>query len=250
MAAEPPIEPVVLLDADVLRSPTAAQVAAIAEGRRDRGALGDATVDLALPDLDGPFHFSAHMTDLCRDICQRVDELRPIDMSRVLVTFVRCRNRKNWGTQAKIIPLRFPGGTIRQLRQGHEYQVQQFRVGAVEMLYVMSFYMPRFLNQTYREKLVTIVHELYHVGPAFNGDLRRFEGTDCLHNGSLKQYDVQMSKLVDEYLRHDPDPQLRDFLHLSFGELRKYYGSLVGVQTASPKLLPTCLTAAGAAKRR
>ena len=30
-----------------------------------------------------------------------------------------------------------------------------------------------FLDQTFEEKLVTVFHELYHISPAFDGDLRR-----------------------------------------------------------------------------
>ena len=39
------------------------------------------------------------------------------------------------------------------------------------MLYLLSFYLPRFLKLPWREKLATVIHELWHVNPQFNGDL-------------------------------------------------------------------------------
>ena len=41
-----------------------------------------------------------------------------------------------------------------------------------EMLYLLSFYMPRFLRSALRGQADDVVHELWHIGPDFDGDLR------------------------------------------------------------------------------
>ena len=60
------------------------------------------------------------------------------------------------------------------------------------MLYVMTFCLPRFLNQDFDEKIVTLFHELYHISPAFDGDLRRHGGRYQVHTHSQKNYDEEM----------------------------------------------------------
>ena len=62
-------------------------------------------------------------------------------------------------------------------------------VDGVEMLYLMTFCLPRFQNQPFEDKLVTLFHELYHIGPAFDGDLRRHAGRYAVHSGSQRRYD-------------------------------------------------------------
>ncbi len=55
--------------------------------------------------------------------------------------------------------------------RGRYYQVQRYFVDGHEMLYVMAFCMPRFLDQSFEDKLITLFHELYHINPRFDGDL-------------------------------------------------------------------------------
>jgi len=194
--------------------------------------------DLALPSADGPFHFTRALSELCEDMCRRVPAFRHIDMRRVMVTFVRCRNTLNWGFQAKLTPLRFESGATVERRRSHMYRIQRYFVGDLEMLYVLTFYMPRFLNQTFEEKMITIFHELFHICPEFSGDIRRFEGAFCVHSHSQKQYDARMALYVREYLAMRPPARLFDFLKLNFGQLEGRYGAVVGVTAPAPKLIP------------
>jgi hypothetical protein len=81
------------------------------------------------------------------------------------------------------------------------------------------------------------MHELYHIGPDFRGDVRRFEN-GSVHAGSKRRYDQQMLTLAREYLALEPPRTLIDFLRLSFAELEARYGAIVGVRISSPKLIP------------
>jgi len=194
--------------------------------------------NLILPAPSGPFHITRALSELCDDVSRRIPAFRHVDMRRVMVTFVRCRNTLNWGFQAKLTPLRFEGGATAERRRSHTYRIQRYYVGDLEMLYVLTFYLPRFLNQTFEEKLVTIFHELYHVCPRFSGDIRRFDGTYCVHSHSQKEYDAQMAIYAREYLAMRPPARLFDFLKLNFGQLEARYGSVVGVTAPAPKLIP------------
>lgn len=87
--------------------------------------------------------------------------------------------------------------------------------GDVEILYILYFMLPRFLNRTPREKLETVIHELYHISPFFNGDLRRFKGRSVLH-GSHKAYDSKVKALTDEFLASTHDVSTYAFLSERF----------------------------------
>jgi hypothetical protein len=194
--------------------------------------------ELDLPPVDRPFHFTSRIWRLCDDVCKRLPVFAHIDMRQVLVTFVRCRNRQYWGNQAKLVPLRFRGGAESERRHGHMYRIQQFFVGETEMKYVLSFYLPRFLNQTFDEKMVTVLHELYHIDQEFSGDIRRFAGAHFVHTSSQKEYDRKMAVYVGEYVAQGPNRRLYDFLRLNFAQLQARYPRIVGVHTPAPKLIP------------
>ena len=64
------------------------------------------------------------------------------------------------------------------------------------MLYILNFYLPRFLDLPFREKLTTMLHELWHIGPKFDGDVRRLGGRCFAHGSSQKQYDAHVEALL------------------------------------------------------
>jgi predicted metallopeptidase len=185
-----------------------------------------------------PFDFTLAMRQLCEDITQRVDDFQHVRMEQVAVTFAQARRRVSYGLQAKLTPLRFEGGELVTRRRGRTWTIQRWYAGELEMLYILTFYLPRFLEQSFREKLVTVMHELYHISPAFDGDIRRLPGHYHVHSKSQKEYDRQMDDLVDRYLKSNPPEALYRFLRTGFRELAAHHGSVVGIRVPIPKLLP------------
>jgi hypothetical protein len=186
---------------------------------------------------DRPFDFCGHIRRLVADIAVRCETFRHIDVSRLLIAITQARTGRARGLQARVTPLRFRGGALVRRRRGRGYQVQRFVVGETEMLYHVTFCLPRFLEQDFDDKLVTLFHELYHIGPAFDGDLRRLGGRYAVHSHSKRGYDVHMADLAREYLAGQPEPTLHDFLRLSFAQLVQRHGSIVGVVVPRPKLI-------------
>lgn len=185
-----------------------------------------------------PFDFSAHMHRLCSDIVSRFQPLHHVDMQRVLIGVTQARGPRGHGLQAKITPLRFQGGALTRQRRGRCYQVQRCWFDGIEILYLMAFCLPRFLDQSFDEKFITIFHELYHIAPAFDGSLRRHDGRYAIHTRSQKAYDQQMAALAREYLAGGPDPHLHAFLRLSFEQLRGVHCAIHGLALPAPKLVP------------
>jgi predicted metallopeptidase len=185
-----------------------------------------------------PFDFGDHVRRLCADIVERCDELRHIDVSRLLLGVTQARNGHAHGLQARVTPLRFRHGSLTRQRRGVLYQVQRYFVAGCEMLYLVTFCLPRFLDQDFDEKLITLFHELYHINPAFDGDLRRHDGRYNIHSHSQKDYDEHMAHLARAYLNSGADPALHAFLRLDYAHLLQRHGSVIGVVVPRPKLIP------------
>lgn len=158
-------------------------------------------------------------------------------MSRVVVTYAQARSSVEWGMQAKLTPMRFENGKLTDERDGQVFTVQRIFHEQKEMLYVLTFYLPRFLNQSYNEKLVTVFHELYHISPQFDGDIRRFDGPCYMHTGSQAEYDRLMGKFVRQYLRSAAPEGLRRFMKYDFRGLQNSHGQVVGLRIPIPRIV-------------
>lgn len=183
--------------------------------------------------------FTTHMRELCADMIGRLPQLSHIQLDLVAVRMCRARQRTSHGIYASLTPLRFEGGATETMKRNRRYGVQRVvdETGR-EMLYILSFYVPRFLDQTLRFKLETVVHELWHISPQFDGDIRRHEGRCFAHTGSQKQYDAQVAQLTNQWVADGPNPELYEFLQHDAQGILKNYGALVGHQIRNPRLIP------------
>ena len=185
-----------------------------------------------------PFDFSSAMYRLCDDITRRLPDLRHVRMPEVAVTFAQTRSRVPHGMQAKLTPLRFEDGSLTKQRRDGLWAVPRIYHGRQELLYILTFYLPRFFDNSPREKMITVIHELFHISPDFNGDIRRFGGRYHAHSHSQKQYDEHMERYVDIYLGLRPPRELYAFLEITFDELQARHGGVVGLRVPIPKLIP------------
>jgi hypothetical protein len=185
-------------------------------------------------------NLTRELESLVADIVSRVDVLVHIDPSRLLICVASTRGGGIHGTFAKIHPLRFRGGESSiQVKRGRKTCVctmPQVTHKGVEMLYIVYFLVPRFFNLPLREKLITIFHELYHVSPGFDGDIRRFPGRNYAHGSSRKRYNAVMAGLVDEYLKMLDPAAVPDFLLGDMAGLRERYRTIVGRRFPAPKI--------------
>ncbi len=185
------------------------------------------------------FDFTAAIRRVCEDMSCRVPELSHIRMANVAIGFCQARKRVPHGLQASLTPLRFEGGAPTKRIRGRLYGCEKLTDGSGrEYLYLLQFYLPRFLDHALEEKLTTIVHELWHISPAMDGDLRRHDGRCYVHGSSQKEFDEQAARLGREWLKSDPPAALYDWLTLDFRTLAAEYGGVCGHRFAAPKLAP------------
>jgi predicted metallopeptidase len=185
--------------------------------------------------------YTAALAELCRDIVFRVPMLRHIDMSCIAVSFSQTKHAHPYGTFASITPLRFKGGAKTAERHGRLWTLPEVQTAAgTETLYIIYFFVPRFIELKLSQKLETVIHELYHISPDFNGDIRRFPGKNYAHGSSQKKYDAVVRSLSEHYLKQDPPQEFLDFLHYNYKELTARHGRLSGTRIPMPKLIPYC----------
>ncbi len=168
--------------------------------------------------------------------------LNHVDFAHVAVSFAQTKNSLPYGIFASVTPLRFKGGDLVRLASGKRWTIQRCYdfVSGKEFLYILNFYVPRFIELTLMQKLETIVHELYHISPKFDGDVRRFKGRCFAHGASQKKFDSVVAGLVEYWLKQNPPEEIWAFLKFRYRELTDIYGSLHGTRISPPKIIP-CL---------
>lgn len=185
------------------------------------------------------FNYTQQIGGVCADMVARLPELRHIDMGRVAVAICQVRVAAMHGIFASLTPLRFAGGEQTTLRRGQPHAIQRlYGDGGQEMLYILRFYLPRFQNLPLHEKLITILHELWHIGEEFNGDIRRHPGRCHAHSHSQAEYDARMAVLAERWQACSPPNELWEFLREDFGELASRRGPVVGLRISRPRVFP------------
>ncbi|MEN1678463.1 MAG: hypothetical protein AAGJ46_02645 [Planctomycetota bacterium] len=185
------------------------------------------------------FDFTAAVRRVCEDMTRRVAELSHIDMQRVAVGFCQARKRVPHGLQASLTPLRFEGGAETKRIRGRLVTSQKLIDGSGrDYLYLLQFYLPRFFDHPFEEKLVTIVHELWHISPAMDGDLRRMAGRCYVHGHSQKAFDDNAARLARAWLAADPPAGLCEWLERDFQSLAAEHGGVCGARFRAPRLAP------------
>jgi hypothetical protein len=177
---------------------------------------------------------------LCTDVCSRLPELSHVEMSRVAVRLCQTRRASRYGVQATMTPLRFRDGAEIVVRRGGPWRIHPCPVDAAGRphLYLLSLYVPRFLDLPAAEKLAVLVHELWHASPAFDGDLRRFgKGRTRFHGGGCERYHEDMRRLAGKLLLAGTGGDLYAWLDGDFAALRARFGRVTGVRLPTPRLI-------------
>lgn len=183
------------------------------------------------------FDFTAAMRQLCGDMVQRLDALHHIQLASVAIAVTQTRKNVAHGMQASLTPLRFEHGHQTALRGGRRYRAERvLRPDGNECLYLLTFYLPRFQDHAFEEKLTTVLHELWHISPRFDGDLRRHAGRCYAHGPSQRAYDAHAAALARRWLALDPPLHVYSFLQFTFNDLQREYGRVTGQRVRAPRL--------------
>lgn len=182
--------------------------------------------------------FNQAMAALVADIIQVIPEFSHYRSQQIAISAAYSRSSRRSGVLAYVLPLRYDHGSPVELRkQGcliQHWAMPVMNHNGEELLYIVYFLLPRFLKLSFRDRLETVIHELYHIHPRFNGDLRRFTGRNRLH-GNMKQFDKKVSELTDAYLYHGSSPSLLSVMRCRYDAILKQFGAISAHQWVEPK---------------
>mgnify|MGYP002809976161 FL=1 len=94
------------------------------------------------------------------------------------------------------------------------------------------------MDEGFQQKLSTVFHELWHISPKFDGDLRRHRGRCYIHTYSEAAYDEHVQQLASRWLNRRPPVTVYDFLKRDFDEVEREYQGVIGIRIPQPKLIP------------
>ena len=157
----------------------------------------------------------------------QIEELSHIKLTGMILTLTQCRKNSYHGVYAAVKPLRFESGKREKIQDKYRFVWPKFVIDGYIKLYQMIFYIPRFLDVSFEDKLLTIIHEMYHISPRFNGDLRRFPGKNYAHGHSRDEFDKALIPIKEKALKRYNLTQF-DFMTMNFKKLRAKYESIVG----------------------
>jgi hypothetical protein len=161
-------------------------------------------------------------------LCRRLPQLGHINPGQILHGVSQARSRSRYGVYAQCHGLRFKNGSREhRTRDGWAWVWPEIRVRGQEMLYYITYFLPRFLDQPPQERLHTLLHELYHIHPRFNGDLRRFSGRSEFHGSRQEDFDGVVDRMLQDAQPHIDTGQF-PFLTFNFDELTARHGAVVG----------------------
>lgn len=183
------------------------------------------------------FNYADALRVVCRDICAKTPIFQRYNLD--YVDFVCGKSNNNrYGGLASLTSLRFEGGALATFRRGAFWKTPELvDANGRTLLYILTVYVPRFWNLSLSEKIQTLTHELYHIAPDFNGDVRRFPGKNYAHGSSKKKYDAVVAKYAGDWLAHDPDPRIWGFLQNNEAELTRRFEKIMYPPAKKVKLI-------------
>ena len=183
----------------------------------------------------GEINISHALAGIIAEISARVGSFSHIDPGRVQVCISSNRSNGRGAIFGKLVPLRFKGGEELLHYRGKCYAMPRVIRNGNRILYLIYFYSPRFIDLPPREKLRVIFHELYHISPDFNGDIRRFGRSGSAHGNSKKRYDLRFEIEMREFTELLAETDHWRFLSMDSRELFSSYGRVLSHRMKTPR---------------
>jgi predicted metallopeptidase len=140
-------------------------------------------------------NLNVYLRELIRDMARRMPEFAHIKASRILVVAGEAR-RASRGT---VKPLAFSGSRSTDKLTGRRKPI--VRIGGRRMLYSITLRPLFFRQSSPQARIETVLHELFHISPDFDGTLDRARR----HARMGKAFAAELRPLVRRYLKECPD---------------------------------------------
>lgn len=175
--------------------------------------------------MDQICYYLNRLEILTHDIIKAVPEFSHIDNSRILFSLKNSPKNSDNDYYAEVKCLSNNSyDFVSDGRITKHYYSDCLLKNGIPAFYLIEYTVPSFIDLTLREKICTIMHELYHISPLFNGELRLFNGKNCLHGPCPEKFDEYMYYLSDIFLAKYKN--LDELFKLNYLEITNKHGDL------------------------
>lgn len=181
------------------------------------------------------FNITDALSLVIHEMIKMTDEFKLFDINRILICCGSNQSNARGGLYGKLVPMRFENGSEIIKHRGHYYTVPRLNLNGVEILYIMYLYIPKFLDLPAKEKIDVMFHELYHISPDFNGDIRRMGKVKKAHGHSRKSFDEKYKEYAEAFYLKVKDTPFHRFLEMNTEDLKKEFSRLSYRRIKIPK---------------
>ena len=175
------------------------------------------------------------LTNIADLIIHQTSIFKHIDKNRILICLSSNRGNRRGGTYGKLVPLRFKDGSESLQYRGKIYAMPKVVNNKINQLYIVYFYFPKFFDIDPYQKLRVIFHELYHISPEFNGDIRRMGKVKASHGHSKKQFDSLFENELKTFYKYISKSEYINFLRMNGKSIHKNYHNVYCRRMKVPK---------------
>jgi len=175
------------------------------------------------------------LTLIIHEISLRTETFKHVNIEQTMVCMASNKKNSRGVTYGKLVPLRFKNGIQTLKYREKYYSMPGIIINRIPILYVIYFYFPKFFDLPPPEKLRVIFHELYHISPEFNGDIRRFGKIKISHGFSRKRFDGLFEDEQRNFYNYISQTPFMNFLGADTRTLRENFKKISGARMKVPK---------------
>ena len=172
---------------------------------------------------DSAINLTDVLSLIIHDMIRFTGEFRQFDMNRILICCATNRRDGRGATYGKLLPMRFKDGSSVIKYNDKYYTIPKLNVNGSEILYIIYFYVPKFFDLSARDKIKVMFHELYHINPDFNGDIRRMGKVKSAHGHSRKSFEEKYIEYAEDFFKKISAAPYCNFLAMNTDDLKKYF---------------------------
>ena len=175
------------------------------------------------------------LTQLIEIIILQTRIFNHIDIKRILICVSFNRSNNHGGIFGKLVPLKFKHGSDILKHNNRYYAMPRIIYNGTPLLYIIYFYIPKFLDLPPFDKLSVIFHELYHISPEFNGDIRRLAKVKASHGSSAKRFNSLFEDELKMFYKYISKTSYMNFLHMDTNYVWMNFNSVYCRRMKLPK---------------
>jgi hypothetical protein len=183
---------------------------------------------------DDEIDLSESLTVIIENIVHFSPTFKHIDVNRIIVCIGSNKTGGRGGIYGKLVPLKFADGSNYLKYRGTCYAIPEISKNGTTCLYIIYFYMPKFFDLPWDEKLRVIFHELFHISPHFNGDIRKMGNVKTAHGHSRKGFESLYKDELNNYLLYIQTSPHMGFLKMDTKSLFSRFKRVNGIRMKNP----------------